>query len=338
MAKINLLTIHYGQCYGAVMQTYATCKLLERAGHDVTVINLINPKLKSKYTRLRSLKDIVREFKFWRFKNKYFSKLTNKAYYVKDLKLPKADFYIVGSDQVWNKDITELFGFNFYLDFVKGVSKIAFCSSFGKSEWLENPEYTEKVKYYLNSFKALSLREETGCKILKEVLNFESTCLMDPTLEYGCFDHFVTNKVQKKQIFKFLFSAKDEIVSTIVKDKGLPLLVRKKLDNAVNTGPIDWLTDIYQSQLVITDSFHGLALSILFKKEFIVLCADEMKFTRLYSLLKLLNLENRYVKSLEDYILRKKDLLEPINYKEVDLILTAEREKCYKFIETYINK
>lgn len=42
MAKVNLLTIHYGKCYGAVMQTYATCKMLEDAGHSVCVINLGN--------------------------------------------------------------------------------------------------------------------------------------------------------------------------------------------------------------------------------------------------------------------------------------------------------
>lgn len=41
--RINLLTIHYGKSYGAVMQTYATCKLLEQAGHEVTVINLVHP-------------------------------------------------------------------------------------------------------------------------------------------------------------------------------------------------------------------------------------------------------------------------------------------------------
>lgn len=46
MTKVNLLTIHYGKCYGAVMQTFATCRMLEQAGHVVRVINLINPSQK----------------------------------------------------------------------------------------------------------------------------------------------------------------------------------------------------------------------------------------------------------------------------------------------------
>ena len=49
MTKVNLLTIHYGKCYGAVMQTFATCRMLEQAGHTVRVINLINPSQKGNW-------------------------------------------------------------------------------------------------------------------------------------------------------------------------------------------------------------------------------------------------------------------------------------------------
>ena len=110
MAKINLLTIHYGKCYGAVMQTFATCKMLENEGHSVCVINLINPAQKGNWKTFQFWKDSVREFQFWLFKKKYFSKLTNKAYSIQDISLPNADVTIVGSDQVWNRDITGCFG------------------------------------------------------------------------------------------------------------------------------------------------------------------------------------------------------------------------------------
>ena len=78
MAKINLLTIHYGKCYGAVMQTFATCKMLENEGHSVCVINLINPVQKGNWKTFQFWKDSVREFKFWLFKvcrNYYFDTL-----------------------------------------------------------------------------------------------------------------------------------------------------------------------------------------------------------------------------------------------------------------------
>ena len=80
MAKINLLTIHYGRCYGAVMQTYATCRLLEEAGHDVTVINIVHPRLKNHYKSFRKLSGIITEWQFYIFKKRYFSKMTSKTY------------------------------------------------------------------------------------------------------------------------------------------------------------------------------------------------------------------------------------------------------------------
>ena len=117
MTKVNLLTIHYGKCYGAVMQTFATCRMLEQAGHTVRVINLINPSQKGNWKSIHYWMDCVREFQFWLFKKKYFSKLTNKAYSIKDINLPKSDVTVVGSDQVWNRDITGCFGNPFFLDF-----------------------------------------------------------------------------------------------------------------------------------------------------------------------------------------------------------------------------
>ena len=74
MTKVNLLTIHYGKCYGAVMQTFATCRMLEQAGHVVRVINLINPSQKGNWKSVHYWMDCVREFQFWFFKKKYFLK------------------------------------------------------------------------------------------------------------------------------------------------------------------------------------------------------------------------------------------------------------------------
>lgn len=98
------------------------------------------------------------------------------------------------------------------------------------------------------------------------------------------------------------------------------------------SGPRRWLTNIRNSKYVITDSFHGLALSIIFHKNFFVFCADPKKFTRLQSLLELVGLENRYIKSEEDFLNRKNELLVPIDYKIVDYILRQKKDEFRKFI------
>lgn len=342
MAKINLLTIHYGKCYGAVMQTYATCKLLEEQGHIVRVINIINPSQKRGNYHLSYWKDSIREFQFWLFKKRYFSQMTNKGYSICEIKLPESDVTVVGSDQVWNKDITGCFNGTFFLDFVaENENKVALSSSFGKELWCETDDYTNDVKKYLASFSAISVREYSGVQILKTKFDIEAINLLDPTLAYGKFCNLVLNKKRRKQIFLFLLKRSEDALkraSFISKDINVPLFSHTRFTSRFMNGPRHWLTRIFNSDYIITDSFHGLALSIIFQKQFFVFCADEKKFTRLYSLLKLLGLENRYIPSIEYYQKNRDILLEPIDYAKVNQILAMERNKYNAFIKESITE
>lgn len=339
MAKINLLTIHYGKCYGAVMQTYATCRLLEEAGHSVNVINLINPIQKGNWKTLKYWKDSIREFQFWCFKKKYFSKLTNKAYNINDIVMPASDLTIVGSDQVWNRDITANFGNAFYLDFAKGQIKIALSSSFGKELWEEDLEYTNEVAKLLSQFKAISVRESSGVKIIKDVFKLDAVNLLDPTLGYANFKDLVSKNKELHQVFPFLLlndeQAKEK-AQHIANELNLPLFRHTRLSVTFLNGPIHWLNRIKNSDYIITDSFHGLALSIIFNKQFFVFCASEKKFTRLRSLLKLLSLEDRYIESIDDFNRKKEFLLKPIDYTKVNAILNLEQELYRAFIKEVI--
>lgn len=337
MAKINLLTIHYGRCYGAVMQTYATCRLLEEAGHDVTVINIIDPMLRNFYKSLGNLKYIIKEWQFYCFKKKYFSKMTVKTYSMKDLKLPDADYTVVGSDQVWNRDITGHFGNIFYLDFVpENQKRVAFCSSFGKAVWSECEEYTNNLRKELEKFHAISIREKSGVEIMKDIFKLTSINLQDPTISYGKFESLILNNKKSECIFPFLLNTSAEAksrASFVAKELATPLYVNNRRKAYLLGGPRHWLTKIHNAKYVITDSFHGLALSILFHKQFFVFCADPKKFTRLQSLLELLGLQDRYIKSEEDFTKRKSELSMPIDYQTVDAILKKEQERTREFIK-----
>lgn len=340
MATINLLTIHWGKCYGAVMQTYATCKLLEAAGHEVRVINLIHPSVKNTYKRFRKWVDLFREFQFYLFKRKYFSNLTSKVYSIDPERIPKADYYVVGSDQVWNKDITSPFYLDFFLKFApKDSQRVSMSSSFGKSDWIEDDITTKAVRKELSSFKAISVREDSGVKLLHDVFNVSATQLPDPTIGYGHFDHLLPTNKPKLQLFTFLFRNTDEtkaIVDSCASLLGLPVYKNDRIHSYLLSGPLDWLSNIANSKFVITDSFHGLALSLLFNKQFIVLCADEKKFTRLESLLRLVGLEDRYVKTFHDFEARKNELLSPIDYSNVNITLDSERSRYNHFIKKNI--
>lgn len=340
MAKINLLTIHWGRSYGAIFQTYATAKLLEESGHKVTVVNLLHPRLKYYFLRLRAWFYLIMDLQFAIFKTRYFTKLTKRMYGFSANKIPFADYIVIGSDQVWNKDITSPMDLHYYIDFNDNIKKVSLASSFGKSEWTEDEKYTNHVKSLFHKFDAISVREETGQKILKNNFEVNSTLLIDPTLAYANFDNLVLNNKNKNQIFTFLFSSSEQskqIVNAISKEKSLPVFKFNKFTFYLQNGPRHWLTRIKNSQIVITDSFHGLAFSLIFQKEFFVLCADTKKFTRLESLLKLLNLEHRFIRSLDDFNNRKKQLELPIDYTKVQQVLSIEQNKYKEFIKNNIH-
>lgn len=336
MAKVNLLTIHYGRCYGAVMQTFATCKMLEEAGHEVTVINIIHPKLKKFFTTFNNIKQIVKEYQFYRFKRKYFSKMSTKTYSINNQKLPKADYTVVGSDQVWNRDITGTFDYAFYLDFVPNYQKrIALCSSFGKAEWNEDNDYTNSLKKEFEKFDAISIREKSGVDIMKRIFNIEAINLQDPTLCYGKFGGLILDKKEKNIVFPFLLNKSNEAkakVKFISDELNIPIYKETRINTYLQSGPRHWLTNIYNCKYVITDSFHGLALSILYKKEFFVFCADPNKFTRLQSLLELIGLQNRIINTSNYFKTHKEDLLKPIDYEKVYQIIKKEQDKAKQFI------
>lgn len=339
MARINLLTIHYGKSYGAVMQTFATCRLLEEAGHTVTVINLINPSQKGNWKSVQYWKDIVREFQFYLFKRHYFSKLTNKAYTIDDICLPEADVTIVGSDQVWNRDITGCFGNSFFLDFAHNTRKVALSSSFGKETWKEDHEYTEVVKHYLELFSAISVREASGVEILKNAMGLDAINLPDPTIGYGKFETIVKSHKPLHNIYPFLLLDNADTrnkANHIAISLNTPLFEHTVISGRLLNGPRQWLSRIRNSDYIITDSFHGLALSIIFNKQFFVFCASEEKFTRLRSLLRLLSLEDRYVDSIEDFENRKDILLKPIDYSTVNDTIRKEQERYRTFIQNSI--
>lgn len=342
MAKINLLTIHWGASYGGTMQTYATVKLLESYGHDVKVINLVHPKVrfKSRYSKRSSIWNIVKDVQFSFFQRTKIGHFTKKMYSIKKELIPSADYTIVGSDQVWNSDITKPFQLSYYLDFATDTSKISFCSSFGKTIWEESEDYSEIVKNELSTFKAISVREKTGVDICRSVFGIDAVQLLDPTLLWGEFEVLVKDKKNIDEIFPFLLS-KDEqqkkICEIIAQELNVPLFKMTRFQSLYCRSPQEWLRRMKNSKYIITDSFHGLAFSIVFNKQFVVLPTRNPKqFTRLQSLLELLHLEDRYISSVDDLSTRIDLLHKRIDYAKVDKVLNSEREKARIFIQSNI--
>ncbi len=343
--KINLLTMHYSLSCGAVMQTYATCVILKKLGCDVTIINFKNPiELKRKKSIKFWLVHGVTKIKFDMFRKRYFPERTREIFRINYNDLPIADIYISGSDQIWNPKLLEERIYAYMFDFLPdSVKRISFASSFGVNSWRDYSEYTSKVKNLLSKFDSLSVREDSGVKICNEVFGLNTTQILDPTLVLDDYSNLVGNIKELNQIvcFKLVYDEDFlDTVSLLKKEINLKTTLlyasypHKNFDrNVMFCSPVKWLKTIASARYVVTDSFHGLAFSLLFKRNFIVLGGLKDRNTRLLSLLRLVGLEDRYVQDFADFIKRKDDLLhKKIDYEKVDRVLSKEREKTYAYL------
>lgn len=333
-----------GNNYGGALQAYALKKSLEKLNLDVEILNYI-----PKYTKT-NFKDIVKKIiyakrnaKFEKFRKEYFN-LTCK---IKNLEeyIPSNDIYIAGSDQIWNSDINFDIRKYYYLDFIKNKRKISYAASVGKNYFTETEEEKKEISRMLNSFNAISIREQEGVELYKQITDKHIENVLDPTLllnknEWQKIESGYNPK--RDYIFVYTLGANREIKKTIDEfskkcgSKIVDINYKREYNNILKYengfGPTDFLAGIDNSKYVITNSFHGMVFSILFEKTFFVITRGNMN-SRMESLLKKLNLTNRIIKEENIEELLNKTPKEEIDYKKVHEILEKEKEKSLNFLK-----
>lgn len=357
--RAAIITLHRVFNYGSVFQTYATQKILEDLNYKVEVIDYIteqrtNKRLflgvpnfikkdiyhQSKYLCMKMISVLWKKKSFGGFLKRHVH-LTQKKYItVKNIEnnVPMADIYIVGSDQVWNSTYNEGIDRGFFLDFVHNTKKIAFASSFGK-EKLEEWEVAE-TKKYLSDFKKISVREMQGLKILSD-MGLDGECIIDPTLQIKkevWLSLASRRLVKEKYLLLMLLYNEDNGATEYarkVADKNGLLLVKlswelikpSKIDKLMtHRKPEDFLSLFNYADFIVTNSFHGLAFSLNFNKEFVVFPRNEYN-SRIESLLELVGLSERMIQKTGYNPLKK------IDYNKVNNTLGIERQKARKFLE-----
>lgn len=328
MKKVGILTFCNANNFGAVLQAQALQDYLEKNYPvDVEFINLkfnkdkknnnivsnnssnIFLKLKKKYT----------QYKFKKFKRNYLNISGNT--FDGDDGINKSnlnyDYYIVGSDQVWNTDITHETK-AFFLNWTDG-KKVSYAASFGK----DNINKVEDlwVKEELNKFDYISVREKLAKEYIEKNTDLSAQLVCDPVFlmdknEWINTLKINTNKDKEKYIFVYYMESTPELIDAIEyisKKTGFKVKYlcggTQKIENVkhlVKRGPKEFLEEICNSEIVISNSFHAIAFSIIFQKKFVVVSHSKWN-SRLDSLLNVAGYENQYIKSLNqingEYIL-----------------------------------
>jgi hypothetical protein len=317
--KVALLTIWHEYNYGAELQAYATVKILKHLGHDVEMIDIrlsdqiIGSTKKKIVNKIQQLSPYHRKFdSFWR----RYIPTTRRFRSLQDImdNPPVADCYMVGSDQVWNPDITRKFSLLYFLNFGKSETKrISYASSFGVSKWSHN-ELTAEIKRLLINFVACTCREASGVKILKQNFDIEANRVLDPTLLFDNYEE-LTGLIHERKTLAYYPLSSDSELEAFAKQLGnelklTPVDINKKkklFKNIVWNRPSieQWVTNIAESQFVITRSFHGLAFSLIYSRQFAIIAVRNDRAIRVLNLLEELGLEDRFFSSVEELNIKR---------------------------------
>jgi len=248
------------------------------------------------------------------------------------------DYLIVGSDQVWNPYNIIHAEDAFFLTFVEPAKRISYAASFGITDL---PDYfKEMIAPWLSEMKAISVRENTGAKIVKELTGRDATVSLDPTLLLTKEEWLSLAKRDQRQKKKFILTyflgekpqKALQLVSALKNtsdDLEVIHLADLKDIAAYKTGPEEFLDYINSAEVVLTDSFHGMAFSILMETPFVVFerIGSMSMYSRIETILSALELKDREDKMINS----TKDLFE-VNFDRAKILLKEERAKAYEYL------
>lgn len=321
--KIGIITWFRYENFGTALQAVALQAFLRSNGHNVELIDYKIPIAKN--NRPSKTKDLyhyegvllrkasgITDKKALVKKNKKFkefiSRNCNVTKYIETEKeyieiCNSYDVLIFGSDQIWNPNWYHPFYFANYEE-VK-TPRISYAPSFGVSSI--KGEDIENIKIALNRFEKLAVREKTGVEIVEKLINKTPELVVDPTFLLSEIDwkkqepkdvqkekyilaYMLTdNKNHWKAIKKFVKEKKMKLV--ILPHDGHSLIQSKNVIK--NAGPEDFLSLVDNAENVITDSYHALIFSLIFKKPCVLFERHNPNLpgaenSRIYSLLELL--------------------------------------------------
>lgn len=362
--NIGILTYQRAENYGAMLQAYALKTYLQGLGHDVSFVDYwpdyhrlffeLFSWQKFRESSMRGKIVMLYYLLFWnstrRVRKKNFEEFMYKelglsqeiAFRSDDDVVRGYDVVFYGSDQIWRKQKMKSHpGFDYWYFGSENVKarKIAYAASMGAIEVTP----TEKValKELLNKFDAISVREDSLKEFLAS-LDVESQLVCDPVflLSRMQWEALVRKSTEPLPYPHYILvynllgqSSTVHFSEKLSRDKGLPIVeINKKYVPYIGhkhynrTARVeDFLSLIAGADYVVSNSFHGVALSIIFHKQFFAVGMGQ-RAGRVTSLLNTLEIGERYT---EQYSTN----LSSVNYRLVDKYIDVYTSNSRSFIE-----
>jgi len=371
LKKVGLVTIVDYKNYGNRLQNYAAQQVLRSIGCEVTTIvnkpaNKADGKVNKKFVdklKGKSFSDLVRIVINRINRNKHEKAFNNKVQAFKSFSsrninesdfiikvdlIPENlgesfDYFIVGSDQVWNPIYRKGSPIDF-LTFAPQNKRVAYAPSFGIAEIPD--KYISQYTKWLSEFNHLSVREDAGADIIKNLTSREASVLVDPTVMLTKDEWLSIAKPHKLKpntpflLTYFLGEVPKEVKGLISK-----LSTKYKLE-VVNLGsyeqieryaadPSEFIDYVNSSNIFLTDSFHGAVFSIILEKQFIIfdrvtkVPSMNSRIDTLLTKFSLINRKWESVKQSQDYF--------GADFSHTGPIFEYERSKAYSYLKNALN-
>lgn len=331
--KVAIVTIESFN-FGNRLQNYALQHLLEKMNCKVETIrrnplehgigklkaiakNCAQTMLQSKGAKFHAFDKMIHKSSFYASANQAPDKLADHY-----------DFFIAGSDQVWNPHY-QFVGSVDYLTFARPEQKIAYAGSFGVSELPE--EMKEQSKIWFENFESISVREDAGAQIIKNLTGRTVPVVLDPTLmlaadEWRKLEKQPSNIPKGEYILVYSVASMGQEMSAAVaevKKTHLVVDIRETLKNGHEwaVGPAEFLYLIDHARELYTDSFHGTVFSILFHTKF-----------------KVFEREGIVMNSRIETLLKETNMINEDSFENVDSRLIELRKNSHDFLRNALGK
>lgn len=362
--------------FGSVLQVYALCDAVKKLGYDSEVVwqsgnvsqnydlrpnkaiktalmLLLHPTLLwSTIKTIREVKaNVIDEGKIKKFDD-FVTKNFAQTFYAPDEieRVAASDKYfkfICGSDQIWCT--TTLYPDPMmYLRFAPKEKRVAYAPSLGRNYI---PNYNKRtLKKYINDVPCVSVREDEGHRLIKELTGRDATVVADPTLlmQSNEWDRLKTevDLPDNYMLCYFLDEPSAEIKAAIckyAKEKDLDIIVLGKLGEVDYpadhihqpiAGPGEFLTIISKASMVITDSYHGMLFAINYHKKFWSVERAYSQFdqsSRQLTVLSRLAMEDRYMKT--DFNFKDTDIVYSVIQSRIDEFVASSMEYLKRSLE-----
>ena len=380
--KIGVVTYFNIKNYGSALQAYSLKTTCNKLGQDVVFLNVreSNPIYKIahklhvafvtlvKFALYGTAKKTHKEIRS--LKHKSESGISNEAAKLFDEfmfeQLPNINIdratlrkvahtdnfgaFICGSDQIWSPLSVHLSGYKF-LNFAPRKKRIAYAPSFGVAAV---PGYNKAfVRKMLLGFDDISVRENQGARIVKDLIGKEPTVVLDPTMLLSedewrtLYKDLTPSREREKYALCYFFDEPEketvEQIAEYSRENNLKIVVLSS-DNSqlissgaelVDAGPLEFLRYMDESKCVFTNSFHGSVFSILFGRPLKVFGrnhSDTVKqTTRIDTLLETTGLHACMFRSLEEGIV-------PVSTDLARDRLSSCRDNSISYLKNALNK